>query len=414
MTEGSSTAEASTRPPSRAAFGFILAAAVIGASATSIIIPILPALVRQYAGGDTARAAEWMMLFLIGFGVAHFICSPILGMVSDRFGRRPVLLIANTGLALDYLFMAFAPGLIWLFVGRIIGGMTAANNATANAYVADIMPPEKRAWAFGWIGSALAMGFMVGPILSGLLGEIDLRLPFLVAAGLCMTNVLYGLFVLPESLPPERRSKSLDWRRATPVGSLRLLRSHRELLPLAAIGFLNQIANMIWGSVWVLYCAHRFGWTPLAMGLQMALSGVFGLIVQTQFVKPIVARLGDCGALVLGAGVSMAAFAYAGWADNGWVFVLGMPASAFALVLVPALESMLTKRVGPDVQGQLQGATKSLTGVAVVVGPPIFSLTFAWSLRHSGPIDLSGLALYVAAAIMGLCLFLALRIGRAT
>lgn len=403
---------AGTSPASRAAFGFIFASALAAAGALSLIIPILPNMVRQYAGGDPARAAEWMSLFVVSFGLAQFVCSPILGMLSDRFGRRPVLILANLGLAADYLFMAFAPGLAWLLVGRIIGGMTAANFATCNAYVADVTPPERRAKAFGLMGSALAFGFMAGPALGGILGEIDLRLPFVVAAVLTLANAVYGLFVLPESLPRERRSSRLDWSRATPLGSLRLLRSHAELAPLAGISFLNNVANMIWGSVWVLYCAHRWGWTPVAMGLQVMLSGVLALAVQSLLVGPIVARLGDRGALIFGAAAAMLAFAYAGWAPTGWIFVIGMPASALALVMGPALESMLTKRVGPDEQGRLQGATKSLSGISAVIGPPIFGAVFAWSLRQETGHDLSGLACYLAAAIMAACVLLAVRSRR--
>jgi DHA1 family tetracycline resistance protein-like MFS transporter len=397
----------------RAAFGFIFASAIASASALSIILPVLPALVRELNGGDTARAAEWMVLFASAFGLAQFVCAPILGLLSDRYGRRPVLLIANLGLAADYLFMAFAPTVGWLLAGRIVGGMTAASFATANAYVADITAPEERAKAFGWMGSVLSIGFLAGPVLGGLLGEVDSRLPFLVAAALTLANFLYGLFVLPESLLPERRVKTLEWSRATPLGSLRLLRSQPDLLSLAAVGLLNQLSNMLWGSVWVLYCAYRFGWGPAAMGVQTMAAGLLGLIVQTRFVGPIVARIGDRGALIVGAVVSMLSLVWAGAAPSGLIFVLSMPVAAFGLLLGPALEAMLTKRVAPEEQGRLQGATKSLNGVAAIVGPPIYGAVFAWSLRQEGAAELSGLAVFVSAAFMAGCVALAIRAGGA-
>jgi len=391
----------------RAAFGFIFASAVASAAALSIIIPILPAMVRQLEGGDPARAAEWMVLFATTFGVAQFLCAPVLGMLSDRFGRRPVLLIASLGLSADYLFMAFAPTVEWLLVGRVIGGMTAATFAAANAYVADVTPPEERAKAFGWMSSALAFGFLSGPVLGGFLGEINTRLPFLVAAAITLANVLYGLLVLPESLPVERRAARLDWAQATPLGSLRLFRSKPDLLPLAAVGLMAAFANAIWGSVWVLYCAHRFGWGTGAMGLQIMASGVLGLIVQAKLVGPIVTRLGDRGAVLAGALINMAAFAWAGWSPSGWVFLLSMPVAAFGLIFQPALDATLTKHVAQDRQGALQGATRSLNALAIVGGPAIYGAVFAWSVRQQG--DLSGLALFVAALFMGAAALLALR-----
>ena len=394
------------------AFGFIFASAVASAAAFSIVIPILPAMLQALEGGDTARAAEWMMLFASIFGLAQFVCAPVLGVLSDRFGRRPVLLISNLGLAADFLFMAFAPSAEWLLAGRVIGGVTAATFAVANAYVADVTPPERRATAFGWMGSALAIGFLGGPALGGFLGEIDIRLPFFVAAAMTLLNALYGVFVLPESLPRERRAAAIQWVRATPLGSLRLFRSQEELLPLAAVGLLAAFANAIWSSIWVLFCSHRYGWGPGAMGLQIMASGVLGFIVQARLVGPITARLGDRGALFFGAVINMSALTWAGWSPNGGVFLLSMPIAALGLVFQPALDAMLTKRVQPDSQGQLQGATKSLNALAIVIGPTIYGSVFAWSLGRPGA-DLSGLALFIAAGFMGAAALLGYSTGRA-
>jgi DHA1 family tetracycline resistance protein-like MFS transporter len=396
-------------PRRRAAFGFIFASTIASTSAIMLIGPVLPNMVRELNGGDAARAAEWMMLFASGFGLAQFLCAPVLGMLSDRYGRRPVLLIANLGLSIDFLFMAVAPTMGWLVVGRIVGGMTAATFAAANAYVADVTPPEKRAAAFGWMSSALAFGFLLGPAIGGALGEVDTRLPFLAAAALTLANVVYGALVLPESLPPERRTPRLDWRRANPHGSLRLLRQHGELLPLALVGLFAAFSNMIWGTVWVLFCAHRFGWGSGAMGLQIMAAGVLGLAVQARLIGPIVARIGERRALLVGAGANMLALVWAGASPSGFVFVLSMPFAAFGVLLTPALESLLSRQVGTEMQGRVQGATKSLNALAVVFGPAIYGTVFAWSLRQESGFDLSGLAVFVSAAFMGGCMLLALR-----
>src|SRR5215468_773424 len=275
------SASAEPAPGRRAAFGFIFVSAVACAMSIGIMVPVLPNLLKQFNGGDTAAATDWSVTFNVFGGLMSFFAGPVLGLLSDRFGRRPVLLLSVSGLGLDFLFMAFAPSLWWLFVGRLISGATSGVFSTANAYVADVTPPERRARAFGWMGSAFTIGFLAGPAIGGLLGNVNLRLPFMVAALLTLINVLYGLFVLPESLSPQHRAMSFHWRRANPLGSLRLLRSHHELLPLATVGFLMQLANMVWPSVFVLYAGYRFHWTPGITGGFMAGISVVGVAVQT-------------------------------------------------------------------------------------------------------------------------------------
>src|SRR5262245_65236885 len=250
-------------------------------------------------GGDTARAAEIFGLFGTVWALMQFIFSPLLGALSDRFGRRPVILLSCLGLGLDYILMALAPTLWWLFVGRVISGITAASFATAGAYIADVTPPEKRAASFGMIGAAWGLGFIMGPALGGLLGVVNPRLPFWVAAGLTLLNALYGLFVLPESLAPENR-KGFSLRRANPVGSLVLLRSHPELLGLSSVNFTYMLAHQVLPSVFVLYTSFRYGWSERATGLSLAFIGVFNIIVQAGLVKRIVARFGERRALLAG------------------------------------------------------------------------------------------------------------------
>ncbi|MEO8926697.1 MAG: MFS transporter, partial [Caulobacteraceae bacterium] len=253
--------EGTPKPPRAAAFGFIFATALMNAVSFGIMIPILPNLIKQMVGDDFAAASEWNVLFATTWGAMQFLIGPVLGMLSDRYGRRPVLLISIFGLGVDFLVMAFAPTLAWLYVGRILNGMTASSFSTANAYVADITPPERRARNFGIMGSAFGFGFVIGPSLGGVLGEISLRLPFMVAAGLCLINWIYGLLVLPESLPPERRTASMNWRRANPVGALVFLRERSQLLGLASVGFLFQLAQVVLPTIFVLYTGYRYGWT---------------------------------------------------------------------------------------------------------------------------------------------------------
>lgn len=396
------------------AFRFIFAAAVINAVSFGIMIPVLPNLIKQFTGGDTAAASEWNVVFGAVWGVMQLFCGPILGMLSDRYGRRPILLISFGGLAIDFLFMALAPNLAWLFVGRVINGLTAASFSTANAYVADVTPPEKRAKAYGWMGSAFSFGFLVGPALGGFLGDIDLRLPFFVAAGLTTLNWLYGFFVLPESLKPERRVAKFDWKRANPVGSLAFLRSHGELLGLAAVGFLFQLAHTVLPAIFVLYTGYRYGWTPGFMGLTMMGTGLAGVIVQTLLVGPVVARIGERGALLLGAAAGAAGFAIYGMAATGGAYFIGIPVFALMNFLMPGLQGLMTRRVEPSAQGQLQGANQALQGIASVIGPIVFGMTFAWSIRHDGVMHQPGLAIYLAASLLVIAFALSLRVGRAS
>jgi DHA1 family tetracycline resistance protein-like MFS transporter len=396
-----------------AAFRFIFAAAVINAISFGIMIPVLPNLIKEFTGGDTAAASEWNVVFGAVWGLMQLFCGPILGMMSDRYGRRPIMLISLGGLAIDFLFMALAPNLAWLFVGRVINGLTAASFSTANAYVADVTPPQKRAKAFGFMGSAFSFGFIVGPVLGGFLGDIDLRLPFFVAAGLTALNWLYGFFVLPESLPVERRVAKFDWERANPVGSLGFLRSHNDLLGLAGVGFLFQLAHTVLPSIFVLYAGYRYDWSPSMMGLTMMGTGISGVIVQTLLVGPVVARIGERGALLLGAVAGAAGFLIYGLASEGWIYMAGIPIFAFMNFLMPGLQGLMTRRVESSAQGQLQGANQALQGIASVIGPIIFGTTFAWSIRHDGQIHEPGLAIFLASGMLVGAFLLALKVGHA-
>jgi DHA1 family tetracycline resistance protein-like MFS transporter len=393
--------------PRQAAFGFIFASAVMNSVSFGLMIPILPNLIKQFTGGDTAAASEWNVLFATTWGLMQFAFGPILGVLSDRVGRRPVLLISLFGLAVDFLFMAFAPTLWWLFVGRVLNGMTASSFATAGAYLADVTPPERRAKSFGMLGSAFSFGFLLGPTLGGFLGQHDIRLPFLVAAGLTAVNWLYGLFILPESLPRERRLRRYEWARANPLGSLQLLRSQAGLLALACVAFLFQLAQIVLPQVFVLYATYRYHWSLATLGLAFPITGIMGVIVQMFLVGPAVGRFGERRVVLIGTVAGAAGFAWYGSAATGWAYFIGAPLFAFSGFILPGLQGLMTQRVPANQQGQLQGAVQSLQGVAGIIGPVLFGETFAWSIRNDANLHMPGLAIYVSSGLLALAFLLA-------
>lgn len=400
------TVQTGSERRSRAAFGFIFATVLMNAMSFGIVLPVLPNLIKAFAGGDTSQAAQWSTLVSVAWGVTQFACGPALGALSDRVGRRPVLLISLFGLAADFFIIAFAPNVIWLLVGRVVNGMTAASITTANAYIADVTTPDERARAFGRIGAAVSLGFLGGPALGGLLANADLRLPFFVAGGLTALNALYGLLVLPESLPADRRTSHIDPRTLNPFGALRLLRQHRGLLRLSLLGWLFSIAWMVGPSVFVLYGAYRYGWLPATVGIVMMVSGGFGAVVQMGLVGPIVARVGERGAVLTGAAAAVVGYACFGYAPAGWGYLVAVPVFAFHNLFMPGLQSLMTRLVRESEQAQLQGVMQGLQGIALIVGPLVFGLVFAWSTRPGEAQYVAGFAFFLASALMALVLLL--------
>jgi DHA1 family tetracycline resistance protein-like MFS transporter len=391
----------------RAALSFIFITVLLDMIALGIIVPVLPKLVADFVHGETARAAKVLGLFTTMWALMQFIFSPVLGLLSDRFGRRPVILLSNLGLGLDYIVMALAPTVSWLFLGRVLSGITSASVNTANAYISDVVPAEKRARAFGMLGAAFGIGFVLGPALGGLLGATNPRLPFWFAAGCSLLNALYGLLVLPESLPVEKRETRFDWRKANSLGSLRLLRSHTELLGLAAVNFLGDVAHEIYATVYVLYVIYRYGWDARARGMSLAVVGIATVIIMGAVIGPVVARLGERRTLFAGLLLGALGFALFGWAPAGWIFMIAIPINCLWALADPASTSMMTQRVSASEQGQLQGAIGSVRSIAMIAGPGIFSMTFATFIAPERRFHLPGAPWYLAALILLIALALA-------
>lgn len=366
--------------------------------AFGIIAPVLPNLIIQFEGGNMARASTVTGYFAFAWSTMQFIFSPILGAWSDRFGRRPVILISCLGLGLDYVFMALAPSLSWLFVGRVISGITASNIATAFAYITDVTAPEKRAKHFGMLGAVFGLGFVVGPAVGGLLGHINLRAPFWAAAILSLANALYGFFILPESLPKERRAKSA-WHMANPFGALTLLRSHPELAGLSVAMTLFYLAHNALPSIFVLYTEYRYGWNQRDVGLSLTLVGVFAAAVSGGLVGPYVKRFGERFSLLSGLVYGVLGFAGFALATRGYLVLASIPLIALWGVAGPAMQSLMSRRVDHASQGKLQGAINSLRGLTGMIGPLIFTQVFAFAISPRAPAHLPG-APYLLASVL--------------
>ena len=400
MSEEASARVADTPPVRSGAAAFIFVTILLDMLALGLILPILPKLVESFVDNDTATAARIFGLFGTAWALMQFLFSPILGALSDRFGRRPVVLLSNFGLALDYVLMALAPSLTWLFIGRVISGITSASISTAFAYIADVTPPERRAAVFGKIGAAFGAGFILGPAIGGLLGGMDPRLPFWIAAGLSFANTLYGWLILPESLPLERRAP-FRWKSASPLGALHLLRSNRILAGLSLANFFGQVAHVVLPSTFVLYATYRYGWDTTTVGLTLALVGVCAMVVQGAGVGPIVKRLGERRALLLGLACGALGFFIYGAAPTGPLFWLGIPVMALWGVAGAAIQALTTQLVAPDQQGQLQGATNSVNSIAQMVGPFLFTLTFAYFISDQAPVENAGRAVSAGSGVVG-------------
>jgi DHA1 family tetracycline resistance protein-like MFS transporter len=381
--------------PVKPAFIFIFITVFLDMVALGIVVPVLPMLIKQFLNGNTADAAHIVGYFASAWALMQFLFQPIIGSLSDRFGRRPVVILSNLGLGFDYFLMALAPNLWFLFAGRLISGITSASVSTAGAYIADVAPAEKRAAMFGMIGAAFGLGFTIGPAIGGWLGEIGLRVPFWGAGALSLINGLYGLFVLPESLARERRAP-FSWRGANMVGSWRLLTSDSRLTHLSLAAFLQRFAQGSLPSMFVLYAVYRFDWSPWAVGTALAAVGILQTVVSGGLIRPAIKHLGERGTMLLGFVSGIVGFALYAAAPNTPMFLLAFPPVALWGLANPAIQSLSTRLVGPMEQGKLQGAQASVGSLADMVGPLIFSQIFAAAVVAQGAFHIPGAPYYLA------------------
>lgn len=382
----------------RAAAAFIFLTVTLDMLALGMIAPVLPRLIESFLGGNASSAAQMLGWFGTVFAAMQFFFSPVLGSLSDRHGRRPIVLLSNFGLGFDYLLMAWAPALNWLFLGRVISGLTSSSIPTAMAYMADVTPRERRAAAFGMLSAAFGLGFVLGPAVGGILGNVNPRLPFWVAGSLSLLNGLYGIFVLPESLSPGDRM-AFSWSRANPVGSLSLLRRH-SMLRLSTVLLLGYVAQQSLMNVYVIYADYRYGWSNRTVGLSLAVIGICSAIYGGLLVKPTIARIGELRTVAIGLIGGAVGYSLFGLSKTGLIFWFGIPLLNLMSLTWPSIQGILSRKTGPSEQGQLQGAINSLRGIAGLAGPGLFTYIFSKSIGAHALIHLPGSPFFTAAAML--------------
>lgn len=390
------------------ALSFIFLTLLIDIVGLGIIIPVLPTLIQDLTGGTLADASQYGGWMLFAYATMQFVCAPIMGGLSDQFGRRPVLLASLFGFGMDYLFMAMAPTIGWLFAGRIIAGMMGASFTTASAYIADISTPEKRAQNFGLIGAAFGLGFIIGPTVGGLLGVYGPRVPFFAAAALTTLNWLYGFFILPESLAADHRRR-FDWSRANPVGSLMNLKRYPVIMGLVASLVLIYIAAHAVQSNWAYYTIEKFGWDSKMIGLSLAVVGIAFAIVNGGLIRIIIPKLGNQRSVYVGLSFSTLGFVLYALANRNWMMFAFSAVYCLGGIAGPALQGIISTTVPRNAQGELQGALTSLMSATSIIGPPLMTNTFAFFTDSHAPVYLPEAPMILGAVLMVISTFLARR-----
>ena len=393
----------------RANVALVLAVVYVDMLGLGLAFPILPRLVQQFEGGNFSRASWIFGLLAAAYALLQFLLAPALGALSDRFGRRPVLLLSLLGMGINYIVLATAPSLAWLVIGRVIAGAMGASYSTAGAYLADITPPEKRAQSFGLIGAAFGFGFITGPALGGFLGDIDLRLPFLAASGLSFANLAFGLFVLPESLAPENR-RAFSLTRANPVGALADIGRYKSVMGLVLVFVLATFANRVAESTWVLFATYRFHWSAAAVGFSLAMVGVMFVVGQGGLVRIVVPKLGERRAILLGLFVSAVVVVLYGIVPQGWMIYPVMCLALFGWIIAqPVTMGLMSRALPSNEQGLLQGVVASINSLSAVISPPIWTGIFAYFVSPSAPVILPGAAFDGSALVFLAALAIAVR-----
>ena len=394
--------------PRKPALVFIFITLFLDVLGIGLVVPVLPKLVEQLAGGGVDRAS-YLFGWLVGlYALMQFLFAPVIGNLSDRFGRRPVILISLFGSGIDYFLLAWAPTLPWFFLGRILSGISGANFSAAAAYIADVSPPEKRAANFGLIGAAFGLGFIFGPALGGWLGEYGLRIPFIAAGILTLINWLYGFLILPESLKAENR-RPFSLRRSNPIGALLELRKHRLVLGLSTSYFISSLAHQVYPSIWVLYTGYRYGWSTRQTGLSLALVGLMAAIVQGGLTRKIIPMIGERRAAVGGLLIMSIALTGYGLAPEGWM-VYGITIfGSLSGIAVPAIQGMISRTVGDNEQGGIQGSLTSLQSVAGAIGPPLATGVFGYFISTKAPAIVPGAPFFFSSGLTVMAAMLAAR-----
>ena len=383
----------------KAAIGFIFITLMIDVTGLGLVIPVFPKIIQQLIHGNISDASRYGGWLTFTYAIMQFIFAPVLGGLSDKFGRRPVLLFSLFGFALDYLFLSFAPTIGWLFLGRAIAGITGASFTTATAYIADISNAENRAQNFGMVGAAFGLGFIIGPVIGGLLGSFGPRIPFMVAAGLCFINWLYGYFILPESLSKENR-RAFDWKRANPLGSLRQLGKYPGLGGLISSFILIYLAAHAVQSNWSYFGIEKFNWSEKMIGISLGVVGLLVATVQGGLIRIINPKLGNeksvyLGLLLYAIGLLLFAFASQSW----MMFVFLIP-YCLGGISGPALQSIISGNIPADEQGELQGALTSLISLTSIAGPPMMTGLFSYFTKPGAPVHFSGIAFLMGSLLM--------------
>jgi DHA1 family tetracycline resistance protein-like MFS transporter len=396
------------QPKREAALGFIFITLLIDITGFGIVIPVFPKLIEHLIHGNLSDAARYGGWLTFAYSVVQFLFAPVLGNLSDKYGRRPVLLGSLLGFGIDYIFLAFAPSIWWLFVGRIIAGMTGASFTTASAYIADVSTPEKRAQNFGIIGAAFGLGFIIGPVLGGVLGGIDVKLPFLAAAGLALLNAAYGYFILPESLSKENR-REFEWKRANPIGSLVQLKKYPAISGLIASLILIYIAAHAVQSTWTYFTMERFKWSESLVGYSLGVVGLLSGLVQGLLIRYTMPKLGQKKSIVLGLVLySIGLFLFA-FATQSWMMFAILVPYCLGGIAGPALQGIISNQIPPNEQGELQGGLTSLMSVTSIIGPPLMTGLFAWFTGKNAPFQFPGAPFLMGAILMIISAALAVR-----
>lgn len=392
----------------KAALGFIFITLLIDITGIGIIIPVIPGLIMELTGEGLSESSKYGGWLALAYALFQFVFAPIMGGLSDKYGRKPVLILSLFGFAIDYLFLALAPTLAWLFVGRVIAGIFGASITTCSAYIADVSPPEKRAQNFGMIGAAFGIGFILGPVIGGLLGEFGTRIPFYASAVLAFLNAIYGLLVLPESLAPEKR-REFSWKRANPLGNLQQLKRNKLIIGLAVAVFFLYVASHSVQAVWNFFTMYKFNWSESMVGYSLGLAGLLSGLVQGLLIRYIIPKIGEKRSVYIGIFFYALGLALFAFATQGWMMFAFLLPYCLGGISGPALQGIMSNQIPDNEQGELQGGITSLMSLSAIVGPPLMTGIFAYFTKESSAFQFAGAPMLLGSILCTIGLLYAMK-----